>query len=525
MHNDRQLIDEAAPHSRGSLNHAWGYWGLALLMAALYSILSLITPLYLDDWIFRGNWRDDIAGGHEVFSFSYWWDFFQYTRGYDNGRIANMLDPIFTMFSPWKELFPYINGILVALTAVLLVKLSVPCSKRNSVALLVVAWALMIIGLPWRDTLFVRDYSLNYIWSGAITLFFLYIVRKGEREGWGRGLFALSILLAFLAGGWHEGFAVPTLCGIALLIVIRKFRFSNTFYIIITVYLFSAFLFMLSPGMIGRIKSSLGDSVPLLIYRHFFIIFLPALLIIFNAFSKIGREILVRAFKSDLFITGVGVLISGLFIAVMASRTPRSFYWPDMAAIAITLYLLSGWINRVSKLVKYVVAGVLVVMCSLQVGAAIYWQGLYTRDWEAVMSGFETSETGTVFYDSPNPPHAPRYTLGIPYAEAWRSPWHLSLFQSYVMTPTVGVVPTALRDARLGEATPLRHSPGTPPVSLYKGYLISSYECLDTTSAFISPAFRDVKATMPDGIETSGTYVAVPFVTERGDTLTYYTPW
>lgn len=520
MHNDRQLIDGAAPNSRGSLNHAWGYWGLALLMATLYSILSLITPLYLDDWSYMGNWRDDL--GNKGLSISALVENALYVRGYDNGRIPNMIAPLESMFSPFKDLFPILTGVLLSLSIVIVQRFA---GRLQSVFELSVTWVAFVLFLPWKDTLFENIYAFNYIWAAAITLFFLWFLRKGEKRGWTPSIVILSIILAILAGGWHESMAAATLCGLGLLILVRKFRFSNRFYIIVTVYFVSAVFFMLSPGMLNRMANSIGNATHILSYRHFVVIFAPAILIILNLFSVRGREILMSALKSDIVIVGIGIVIAGTAIGVGAANVPRSFYWPNMAAICVSLYLILKWKSGLSKSFKYVVAGVLVVMCSLQVGAAIYWQGRYTRDWEAVMSGFETSETGTVFYDSPNPPHAPRYTLGIPYAEAWRSPWHLSLFQSYVMTPTVGVVPTALRDAGLGEATPLRHAPGTPPVSLYKGYLISPYERLDTTSAFISPAFRDVKATMPDGVETSGTYVAVPFITERGDTLTYYTPW
>ena len=121
-------------------------------MAALYALLSFFTPYYLDDWTFMGNWRDDAA--NQGFSWAGWWRYYTYIRGYDNGRIANALSPISTMFSPWKDIFPWVTGLLVALSAVMLQRLA---TGSRSVLYLSICWILMIVGLPWNDTIFVRD--------------------------------------------------------------------------------------------------------------------------------------------------------------------------------------------------------------------------------------------------------------------------------------------------------------------------------------------------------------------------------
>lgn len=498
-----------------------GYWGLALLIAAIYSILSLVTPYYLDDWGFMGIWRDDAAGG-DSFSFPTWGRYYEFIRGFDNGRISNALSPLSTMFSPWKEVFPYLTGIFAAFSIVMTQRFA--WGKRKILPL-VLTWAFFIVCLPWKDTLFVRDYSLNYIWAGALTLAFLWCLKIGEGRGWSPALVILCAFLAVLAGGWHEGFAVPTLCGLALLAVVRRFRFSRSFYLIFAIYLVSAVIFMASPGMISRIGNSLADSRHLLAYRHFFIIFLPALLLIFNAFFRRGREILLELWKSDSVIVGTGIIISGLFIGIMTVNTPRSFYWPDMAAIMVSLFMICRWSPTSSRrwsITKGALAFILTTLCTAQSVLAIIWQQRYTEDWKHITSQLEHSKSGIVFYDMTLPARAPRWTLGIPYAEAWRSPFHMRLIQSYYNTPMIGVVPTALKRATLNEALPLD---GKPELRLYGENLISKFEKIDTTTHVIVPAFRELDVVLPDGREEKGIYVATPFINEKGDTLLYYVRW
>lgn len=432
-------------HGRGSL---YSFWGLALLIAAIYSLLSFLTPYYLDDWTFMGNWRDDAA--NSGFSISGWWKYYLFIRGYDNGRIANAMSPISTMFSPWKELFPIFTGCLAAAVAILLQRLA---TGRRSAAFLSFTWALMIIGLPWHDTLFVRDYSLNYIWAAALTLAFLFSLKHITRSP---GIFGLSILLAFLAGGWHEGFAVPSLCGLGLLMLVRRFRLPARFYIATAVYLASTLLFMLSPGLISRAVNEVSrDDNGRLLLRPLVIIVLDAILftILFcrYLFKNSDRSLrnLLKILGSPVMTVAGGIVIAGFAIGLLTVNTSRSYFWPDMGAIAIGIHLLNRILPDTGrwKLCRQWAAVVITLACVAQSVAVIIWQSRYAHETEEIMALLDKSPSGTVFYDTKLPEKAPAYTLGIPVDNAWRNPYHYRALWSYYITPVIGVVPTSLRTA------------------------------------------------------------------------------
>ena len=84
------------------------------------------------------------------------------------------------------------------------------------------------------------------------------------------------------------------------------------------------------------------------------------------------------------------------------------------------------------------------------------------------------------------------------------------MFWSFYMKPTFGVVPTALKKARLEDADPEEHPQWDAETRNYNGHIISPYRKL-----------RPDQLKVPEYVEGA---LAIPFVTEYGDTLTYYLP-
>ena len=480
LYNDNmRLLRE----SRGSL---YCYWGLAALMAVLYALLSYLTPLYLDDWSFMAVWRDDVDGGY-TFSWRTWGDYFRYIRGFDNGRIANALSPFSTMFSPWKEIFPVLTGICVAISAVLVQKFA---TGRLSIPALALTWVLMIVGLPWIDTIFVRDYSLNYIWASAVTLIFLWLLNAVSH---GRKLLVPAIVMAVIAGGWHEGFSSATLCGLALLVIIRKFRLPWKFYAVTVIYLFSDILFMLSPGLVRRAAAAVTANDHSMVHMRtaaiiIFDIFLAAILIILSLTGKSKKQGLKRlqsVFNTPSVIVCIGIIAAGFAIGFLSTNTLRSFFWPDLGAVmlAVRLIVETGKMAHIGRWPVRFASVILIALCTAQTVYSIIWQARYKKETDEIIALLNKSDTGTVFYDIKLPPSPPRYTLGIPVANAWYNQFHYRLLWSYYMTPVIGVVPTSMRNASAVETEP-------------------------DTIGLIMPDYIDGK-------------LKIPFISEKGDTLIY----
>lgn len=502
----------------GTLPGSLGYWALAFLTAALYTYLTYITPLLLDDWVYLGIWRDDAA--NTDYSPAAFVRYAELVRKFDNGRIPNITAPLEFLVSPTKELFPLATGLMMAFTLVMVQRFAT--GKRN-VLWLSATWALTIAALPWADTLLANIYAYNYIWTGFITLLFLWYLRRCETSGWNGRRLALCALLAVIAGGWHEAFSAATLCGLGLLVLVRKFRLSPRFFVIFAVYLVSTVIFMLSPGMLNRMAANLDNEI-FLPKRWYAIAFLPAFTVVTMLFSRKGREILKEALRADTTIICAGIIVSGYIIAAVSAHTPRSAYWPSLASVALFLYLFSRLMPVLRRPVVIVGATGISCLCTAQTIAVIYWQQKYTKDWENVMTRLDRSANGTVYYDSPNPAYAPPYTLGIPISNSWRSPWHFYCLGTYYMKPVLGVVPSALEDFEFENAVPLK---GSPEAWKYKGHIVSRTDSAAATPAYgLRPGFRQVNLTFPDGSKIESVpLVAVPFITARGDTLMYYTQY
>lgn len=512
------------------------YWGVAILIASLYAVLCNLTPIALDDWAFMGNWRDDADGGSE-FSFPAWWRYFLYIRGYDNGRIANALSPVSTMFSPWNTMFPFLTGVMLSLSLVLIQRLS---TGHRSATALVFTWAIAILALPWRDTLFVRDYSLNYIWAGAVTLTLLWILRRSSRVGWNPLLLASGIVMAFLAGGWHEGFAVPTLFGLLLVAIARKFRLPWQFYLVVGVYTGFALAFMLSPGLIGRFVSTIGDDNPRRwLIRCHMMTMLDLLALICLLVRRDGGRIL-KTLKSETGLVATGIMFAGTLLGFCTTNTLRAYYWPEMGAIVLGLLIMKeympGFVKRKTILRQWVAAGVC-LLCIAQSVASIVWQARYTKECDRILALLKASDNGTIYYDHNLYLRPPVYTLGFPFGRQYVSRINFFTLHAYYDRPMIGVVPTALKEVDLGMGTPIEGKlvkDGMPQAAeaftgrgtrIWEGYIIAPYEDLRPGGIRKVPEYPGrIEFRNSDTIITSD-FTAVPFITERGDTLLYYEPF
>ena len=155
------IVDKA---TRGSGLQAGG---VLAVVAAVYAVMAYIVPLALDDYVFIDTYMNALSDAGSEFSLRRWMAFASTVRSEDNGRLANILSPISTLFTP-KWLYAVITGCVTAAYVWLLARL-VRGSKPDW-RLLAAMWAVVLVALPWRNNLFVADYELNYIYTGMLLL-------------------------------------------------------------------------------------------------------------------------------------------------------------------------------------------------------------------------------------------------------------------------------------------------------------------------------------------------------------------
>ena len=155
-------ISEAAARRNGLLAGS-----VLAVIAAVYAVIAYIVPLALDDYVFIDTYTNALPDLRSDFSLRRWAAFASIVRCEDNGRLANILSPVSTLFTP-KWLYAVITGCVTAALVWLLARLAK--GDKPGWQLLAAMWAIVLVVMPWRNNLFVADYELNYIYTGVLFL-------------------------------------------------------------------------------------------------------------------------------------------------------------------------------------------------------------------------------------------------------------------------------------------------------------------------------------------------------------------
>ena len=409
--------------------------------------MSFWTPLAYDDWMFMGVWKE--VNGEKPLSFSTLFDFWSNIRIGDNGRLSNTLSPLSTLFSPWKELFPIISGVCVAIIIYLSAKLSF-ANKKVSPFNLSIAWLAILLFLPWRNALFVADYTLNYIWATTLTLIFMCTVIKFEQKGWNVYNFILTLILAFIAGGWHEGFAVATICGFLLYSFKFHLRFSPQWYIIGVFYAFVTFIFLYCPGMLDRSARQLGATNTGQSLLKMTFDFLPIIFILIlsgiTAIVPSLRHYLKDAWNNKWFVIGTGIIIGGSTLSLLFTHQPRSAFWPDLMAIIMIFILTSPiWIKIQKLSYNGIITLLVLVLCLIPMLYTLIWQNRLYEESDEILAKIEASPSGTVYHDIIQGASIPLVTLKMTNYPAWITDFHYVSIKEYTDKKYPAVLPLSLK--------------------------------------------------------------------------------
>lgn len=418
---------------------------LIFLIAACYALMSYWTPTGLDDWMFMGEWNNVTAG--KGFSLSSLYDFWATIRQGDNGRLSNTLIPIFLIYSPFKEVFPIFTGLFVALIIWLIARLAF--NKPATPFFLLLSWTAVIFMLPWRNNIFVADYSINYIWTAGITLIFMIIVMRKEKQGWTLPWFLIALFLAFVAGLWHEGFALATLGGFLLYTLCSRKKFSIQWWTIGCFYAIVAVANYLCPGMLRRTGNELASLSPGTSWISLAVDFLPVLLLIILLVGLLlipaGRKRIRECCRNPWFIIASGIVIAGSLLSLLFVHQPRSAFWPDLMAI-VMLFILTKpiWLRIYSSFFKYFIILLLFCLIAMTTGFALTEQHAYHQEAKLIIEKMSESPSGTVYYDLKTPSRSTAVALKVPTHDLWVTSYTYEALKNFNHKRFPAVVPAAL---------------------------------------------------------------------------------
>ncbi len=199
--------------------------GAALAFAAAASAIWACAPVMKEDAAFREMLRY-FNGGSDSFCLKGLWDYILCQREVDNGRLANIISPLATLYG--NGLLRGIIGGFSLSSTYLFIVLTARGGKAGSRGADLLFFGAAALGgfflLPFRDNMVVFDYALNYILSSALCFAFCLGVCRAAvrpRGGWET---ALACLAGFLAGANHDGFALPLLGAAGCYAISRRFR-------------------------------------------------------------------------------------------------------------------------------------------------------------------------------------------------------------------------------------------------------------------------------------------------------------
>lgn len=423
----------------------FSYVSILAIAAIIYSLLSLWALPQGDDIIFMSVYRNYNNFSND-FNLQSWIEMAKETRNNDNSRLCNFVSIFTTIISPTNAIFPWINGLM---TAGLIAFTTAFWRQRNHRATVAcIAWGILLVALPWRNCIFIRDYSLNYIVASFITLSFIATFVRYEEKGWTKSATILIALFAIPTGLWSEGFTVTTCFGIGIyglsnLLCKNKKSPSPQFYLIFAIYILAGLWITFSPGVLARTNR---EAPMALNFDLKYLVFMaPSFGAILLLILNIGSTRLRQAFKNPYFIIFTCSAIPGIMLTALVNHTPRTSFWPTLCSIIYLGILYRKGIARfINKgISKYLAVTILLTCIASGVYSDIYQHRLY-EEYLAIMHKIESSKSGSIYHDIIFPERCSLFSLYMPTRTCWVTPFHYYCLQDYYHKAPISVVPTDL---------------------------------------------------------------------------------
>lgn len=497
-----------------------GFYIILALVAAFFGLMTFWAPVAIDDIMFNICYRE-ANGGSDAFSLRAFVDMAMEIRKADNCRLSNILDPLFTMMSPWKEIFPWLNGLLCAGIFWLIIK-KIADVRRHLTIATALLWIAIVVFLPWRNMMFITDYSLNYVFPSFLTLLLVYLVTRSDIRTWTPALTAAIILLAIPTAAWHEGFFAATICGFGVWAILRRFRLRWQWWLTMVVYTAVALLFALSPGILQRTVREVTVEPRELPLWHIGLDLLPCVLIVIligvTAFGRKGRELLCHLAANEKFVVFFVAAVAGTLLSVVVTHRPRTSFWPNLCAISAFMIYAVEFIrlrgeNRCRGLLRIAGIGAVcaVIVCITHGVYSMVWQYRFYCENEYIDSQIENG-VNEIYIDRLHPVSPRVLTLAFPNSYKWMN------FQYDVMDDSlrgrhIAVLPTALRNIRSENTDTLDGELG----------IMRTGNALWTNEKSL-PELKELNLilTLSDGSRTFINYgLARRFPTGAGDSATY----
>lgn len=469
---------------------------LLATIAAAFFLLALWTPLMQDDLVFMAQSavlpEADAPAASAHFSWEAWRGHVALMYLDNNGRLSNILAPLGAWLLP-----QWVRALLTGCCAawIFYMVTLMACDKRRWQALLLI-WALSLVAWPWRDRMMMWDYALNYLFTSALILPFIYLYC---RQSLSRALVAAGALCGFFGAWFHDGSALCLVATVGTLAMIRRFRLTSGQWTMLAALLAGTIAVLASPGEWQRASGELGSNS--LISNILITVKIEPLAWVLVAVWVVCLKKAGGWLKDDLLVAASLMAFYSLIMSIMLDPSGR-YGW--QAELFATVALFRRWrgVKVGGTLRKLLLAGAGVFVTAI-LASAISYQYRLNAENEEIYSEAEASPTGTVCRDLLSPADEPRTALRLPTTDVLGSAFQMACANACRSErgKMLAVVPECFTDFSIDS---IRQLDGNARVGIYRGYLIGT----DTVTPFDPPGFlsgaqrtavRDLVLTDADG--------------------------
>lgn len=196
-------------------------WAVVAMCVVGVWVWMFCTDDLTDDWWYRhefcyGSYEDALVGfedcnGAVIESWGQVWSSIKgHCLWWNNCRLANVLMFVSAMVPGW--VVDLVHGLMWGLMGVMVLHFGLRGWRGRPLGAVLVLWSVWL-ALPWYDQMASGDYQMNYVWSTALVLLFLYALECRWSERGLRSRVAVWVL-ALAASLMHEGVSLPVSLGL-----------------------------------------------------------------------------------------------------------------------------------------------------------------------------------------------------------------------------------------------------------------------------------------------------------------------
>ena len=398
---------------RSNGNDRWFRWLPAMLIVfigAIYCFLSFNIPLLGDDLGFFNSFaaQNDCWYALPRAWYRHWiWN---------NGRFSDMLTPLWLNIIPlWLN--AVINGAVTALMFFLILKFS---GFRHRLTPFAAILLIFVITFTFRwDALwmeFITQYCYVFTSTFGLGALLLFLSGNPASGGWLR---LLSVPLCFLAAAMHEAMGIPLACGLTIYLFIGKVwqKLSTTRRLMALAIIAGGVFPMTSPPAWNRLGMNLQPE-PVWEIMLFSAGWLCILLIAITVRLIRDRQGIIRLIRTPWVIFVAAAIVSCAIMLSSQYGGRTGWFCQIFALIALAQLFTGDSGSDFTPRWQKIIGSFLAIIVVAHYCAVAVWQQRLANQSRDVISLYQKSDDGIVYYDYLDDTRLPWYLLrkthGVP---------------------------------------------------------------------------------------------------------------